>query len=147
MAFTLLGAYWLLHHTVYHFIKHIGRAQIVLGLVFLLFVMLQPFSTSLLAHYMHHRIASQVYYGNLLAIGVLLLAQWWLATRSDPAVLGTRGAKRIGLGVASFVAGAVAALIGARWSEEVASVCLLGGIVAVRLFARSFQRASARVAA
>ncbi len=143
MAFLLLGAYWLLHHVVYHHIKHVTRSQILLGLVFLLFVMLQPLATSLLTRFMHHRVALQIYYGNLLIIGALLLAQWRLAIRSDPTIRESAIARRLTLRIASFSFGAIAALIGAFWSPDVASVCLLGGILVPRIVDRIRRRASA----
>ncbi len=48
-----------------------------------MFIVLIPFSTSLIAEYGHVQIGALVFECNLLAIGCLFYVQWWYVMRKD----------------------------------------------------------------
>jgi uncharacterized membrane protein len=82
-----------------------------LNLIFLLFVSLLPFSTGMLGHFLRQRVAQYFYFGNQLAIGAALLAQWFYAWRKSllvedavPAVIRSLGIRLTIFPVATAVA-------------------------------------------
>src|SRR5438105_7561398 len=80
LSFMLAGAFWMQHHVVFHYLARATRQMAMLNLVFLMFVSLLPFSTSVFARYGPQ--AGPFYFGNQFVLGLLLAAQWGLARRS-----------------------------------------------------------------
>jgi uncharacterized membrane protein len=83
LSFILAGLYWFLHHSSFQFIRHVTRTLIWINLAFLMFVSLLPFSAALLGHFIRFPIAAQVYYGNQMAIGLLVVTSWLYAGRQN----------------------------------------------------------------
>jgi uncharacterized membrane protein len=79
-SFILLGIFWIVHHRQCHYIKFIDRGLLWLNILGLMFIVLIPFSTSLVAEYGHVQIAAVIFECNLLAIGFLFYMQWWYVT-------------------------------------------------------------------
>jgi uncharacterized membrane protein len=82
ITFMLAGGFWFFHHLSFHFIRHTTRGLCFINLLFLLFVSLLPFSTGLLGHFLRQRVAQYFYFGNQLAIGMVLLLHWTHARRN-----------------------------------------------------------------
>jgi uncharacterized membrane protein len=80
ISFVILGVYWVGHHFQLSFIRKVDRPLLWINLLFLLWVVLVPFSTALLSEYPMTQIAITVYGLNLIAIGVTLAGHWWYAT-------------------------------------------------------------------
>lgn len=79
LSFMLAGSFWMQHHVLFHYLTRATRPLALLNLVFLMFVSLLPFSTSLFAAYGAQGIA--FYFGNQFVLAVLLAAHWTLAKR------------------------------------------------------------------
>jgi uncharacterized membrane protein len=79
LSFMLAGAFWMQHHVLFHYLARATRPLALLNLVFLMFVSLLPFSTSLFAAYGSRAIA--FYFGNQFVLALLLAAHWTLAKR------------------------------------------------------------------
>ncbi len=80
-SFLVLSLYWIAHHGYSHFVKRTDRWFLWLNLLFLMFIVLIPFSTDLLGDYHTEKIAVMIYGGNLVGMGIALYLQWWYATR------------------------------------------------------------------
>jgi uncharacterized membrane protein len=76
VTFLIAGAFWYLHHLTFHFIKHVDGALVWLNLLFLMFVSLLPFSSGLIGHLFVHPVSQLFYFGNQLAIALLLYLHW-----------------------------------------------------------------------
>jgi uncharacterized membrane protein len=68
-SFTMLGTFWLAQHTLLGILGRCDRTLTWINLGFLFVVSLPPFSTALLAHYVHLRLAVGVYWLNILLLG------------------------------------------------------------------------------
>ena len=76
-SFAVLGVFWIGHHGYSHFVKRTDRWFLWLNLLFLMFIVLVPFSTDLLGDYHSQRVVVMIYGSNLLALGVGFYWQWW----------------------------------------------------------------------
>jgi len=81
VTFLIAGGFWFLHHVTFHFIRHVDGVVLWLNLLFLMFVSLLPFSAGLMSHLLIHPVSQLFYFGNQLAIAVLLNAHWLYARR------------------------------------------------------------------
>ncbi|HUN21620.1 MAG TPA: TMEM175 family protein [Anaerolineales bacterium] len=70
MSFFIVGLYWHLHHQVAAQIKQIDEPFVWLNLVWLLFVSVLPFPTSLLGRYPLQPISLAIYGANLILVNV-----------------------------------------------------------------------------
>lgn len=80
LGFLILGAFWLDHHIQYHPIQKVDRIFIWTNLFLLMFVTLLPFSISFAAHYGQPMLGRQIFYANILAIGLCMSLQWGYAS-------------------------------------------------------------------
>ena len=72
VTFLIAGGFWFLHHLTFHFIRQPNGVLVWLNLVFLMLVALLPFSGGLIGHLLIHPVSQLFYFGNQLAIAVLL---------------------------------------------------------------------------
>ena len=56
LSFIVLGAFWIGHHFLFHFVRKVSRGLLWLNLLFLLLITLLPFSTNLLSGHIHLQI-------------------------------------------------------------------------------------------
>jgi len=80
LSFIVLGLLWRLHHLAFHSIKRSDNVLVWLNIIFLMFVALIPFSTSLLGNYGTEQIPVVVYAINVLLALVMRLIIWAYAT-------------------------------------------------------------------
>jgi len=80
LSFILLAIFWIAHHRQFHFIKFIDQRLLWINILGLMFIVLIPFSTSLIGEYGDVQIAALVFECNLLVIGWLFYRQWWYVT-------------------------------------------------------------------
>jgi len=80
VSFLTIGIIWVNHHGQFHRVAVVDRPLLFLNLLLLMFVVLIPFPTGLLATYLHsgsdQHIAAAVYSGTMLAMGVCFAASW-----------------------------------------------------------------------
>jgi len=80
VSFVLLAVFWIRHHEQSHFVKRTDRKHLWINIIFLMFVALVPFSTSLVGDYPDEPVA-EVFFGcNIFILGALLLCNWAYAT-------------------------------------------------------------------
>lgn len=70
VSFIIVGNYWTAHHRTFRRGERVDGRLLWLNLIVLLFVCLVPFSTDFLIHYGSTTAAIEVYYGNLVIIGI-----------------------------------------------------------------------------
>ena len=140
LSFLTLGIFWNAQHAQLNYVARADRHFAWLQLVYLSFVALMPFSTSLLAEFIDLRIAFVVYWLNLYLLGVGLYAVWWYAIRADlltpNATAGVQQAfrRRIVVYQAAYGAGAlVALLIGTLPAIALVLLTQLNSAIAPRL--------------
>lgn len=80
-TFLLGGAFWYLQHLTFHFIRQTNHRLIWLNLVFLVFVGMLPLSSAMLSRFPNHPVSHFFYFGNLLALGLMLNWHWYYAVR------------------------------------------------------------------
>ena len=83
LSFVGIGTFWLIHHSIFRNIRSYDRSLLCLNFLFLMFVALVPFPTSLLGEYGDHRLPVAVYAGTLAVGRLLLTAIHWHTTRND----------------------------------------------------------------
>ncbi len=72
ISFLVLAIFWIAHHVLFHFTRHVDRRLLWLNITFLLLVTFVPFSTDLLGDHGHLPLPVLVYGVNLIALGALL---------------------------------------------------------------------------
>lgn len=84
VSFLTIGIIWVNHHGQFHRIQKVDRPLLFLNLALLMFVVLIPFPTDLLAGYLHagsdQHVAAAVYSGTMLAMGLCFAASWRYAS-------------------------------------------------------------------
>lgn len=80
VSFLTIGIIWVNHHGQFHRVARVDRPLLFLNLLLLMFVVLIPFPTDLLASYLHsgsdQHVAAAVYSGALLLMGLCFAASW-----------------------------------------------------------------------
>lgn len=131
MSFTTLSIFWIGQQTQHNFLARSDRAHAWLNMAFLAAVTLVPFSTALLAAFIASRLALLVYWANIFALGMTLLATWyrarWFGLVREDAPEGTHAAivRRIAVAQTLYACAAALCLIGNWWS--------LAAMVAIQL--------------
>lgn len=82
LSFLLLSAFWIAHHRQFHAIKKVDEGLLWINIVFLVFVVLVPFSTSLFGENRNLQIAAIFFELNLLIIGLTMYLQWAYVARN-----------------------------------------------------------------
>jgi uncharacterized membrane protein len=86
----VVGFYWLAHHRTFHYIRGYNRGLLLINLLFLMWIVLLPFSSSLLGEYGNQQIVEIIYAVDVALIGLTLSWIWWHAL-GDPHLLNTTG--------------------------------------------------------
>jgi len=79
-SFIVLGVFWSFHHRSFHYIKRSDNGLIWLNIIFLMFIALIPFSTSLFGNYRIEKLPITIYASNLLLVMVMRVIIWTYAT-------------------------------------------------------------------
>lgn len=80
LSFVLLAIFWRINHNQFYYIKKVDTPLLWITILWLMFVALVPFSTSLTGEYGHLQSAQIFFDLNLLAIGLLSALTWYYAT-------------------------------------------------------------------
>ena len=84
ISFVVLAIFWIAHHILFHYVRHVDRRLLWMNLAFLLLVTFVPFSTDLLGDHGHLILPVIVYGVNLLALGALLALQLHYLAANSP---------------------------------------------------------------
>jgi TMEM175 potassium channel family protein len=83
MSVMTNGIFWVGQQTQLNHFARADRNLAWIHIAFLCAVSLTPFTTALLAAFIHYRIALLVYWFNILLLGLALYASWRYATRAN----------------------------------------------------------------
>jgi len=84
ISFVVLAIFWIAHHILFHYVRHVDRRLLWMNMAFLLLVTFVPFSTDLLGDHGHLILPVIVYGVNLLALGALLALQLQYLAANSP---------------------------------------------------------------
>jgi uncharacterized membrane protein len=83
MSIMTNGIFWVGQQTQLNYFARADRNLAWIHIAFLCCVSLTPFSTALLAEFIHYRTALLVYWSNILLLGLTLFWSWSYATRAN----------------------------------------------------------------
>ena len=88
ISFLVIGNWWLVHHRLFQYINQADRTLLWLNLMFLLFITLIPFQTTMMIKYPGTFIAVAFFSFTQAIAGIVLVTLWYYATKgnrfSDP---------------------------------------------------------------
>jgi uncharacterized membrane protein len=129
VTFLIAGRFWYLHHLTFHFIRNVDGFLLAVNLLFLMFISLLPFSAGLMSHLFIHPISLLFYFGNQLAIGLLLNLHWHYARRRNLiADTEPREAARLGFRVGMIAAIFAACFVTAIFFPDGFPIFLAAGL-------------------
>ncbi|AUD06628.1 TMEM175 family protein [Spirosoma pollinicola] len=79
LSFAILATYWLGHAEQLYFVRRINRPFVLTNLLFLFFIALIPFSTSLISEYSEFSLSTRLYGLNLVCCQLAFYWNWQLA--------------------------------------------------------------------
>lgn len=82
LSFILLAVFWRINHQAFHRIKRSNSIFAWINVMWLMFVALVPFSTSLMGEYGEFQAATLFFHFNMLCIGTLSLISWRYAFKN-----------------------------------------------------------------
>lgn len=83
LSFILLALFWSNHHRAFFRIKKMNTALLWINVIWLLFIVLVPFSASLTGKYGEFPISHIVFNLNMLGIAFFLLLNWYYAGKKN----------------------------------------------------------------
>ncbi len=83
VSFVLLGVFWKIHHRIFKQINIMNGTLLWINLIWLLFIVLVPFSASLTGDYGQVTISNVIFNINMLGIAVLLYLNWHYADHKN----------------------------------------------------------------
>ncbi len=105
ISFWIIAVYWLAHHRIFRYIRAYDRRLLVINLFFLMWIVLMPFSASLLGGYGSHQLALIFYFSHMILTSLSMALLWWYASRDrklvhpgiDPVVIRYNNARILSL--------------------------------------------------
>lgn len=83
IAFFVLAAFWMAHHSQFSRIRFIDKNFLFLSIIGLFFTTLVPFSTSFIGDYSEDGLSTIVFELNLMILGLVFALQWYYASRDS----------------------------------------------------------------
>jgi len=139
MSFLTLGIFWVGQQSQLNHLTRSDRALSWIHLLFLFFISMVPFSTSLLAEFTTYRIALLLYWLNILLLGVVLYVSWTCALNTDlmkgdaPEQVSKAIKRRILVAQVLYAVGALLCLVNTYWSIGFIVLVQLNYAIAPRL--------------
>jgi uncharacterized membrane protein len=82
IAFFVIASFWLSHHRIVRKVKYVDDRLIWINILFLFFIVLIPFSTTISGDYPNVLEAVLLFHANILVASLLLTMSWWYTIRS-----------------------------------------------------------------
>jgi uncharacterized membrane protein len=148
MSVMTLGIFWVGQQTQLNHFARSDRNLSWIHIGFLCAVCLVPFSTSLLAEFIHYRIALLVYWFNILLLGLTLLWSWNYASRTRllaedlPGEIHPAVVRRIVIAQSLYACGATLCFINTYWSIAAIVMVQVNYAIAPRFCWGLFSRKS-----
>src|SRR5579875_2125540 len=78
LSFFFVGLYWTIHHRMFGYVINYNRKLLTLNLIFLLAVVLMPFSTGFYSEYILRllKVPMIIYSGNIIFLGIMNIILW-----------------------------------------------------------------------
>lgn len=140
MSLMTLGIFWVGQQTQLNHFARSDRNLAWIHIAFLCAVCLIPFSTSLLAEFIHYRTALVVYWFNILLLGVTLYWSWHYATRNRlladdaPAEIHAAVVRRIVIAQSLYAGGAALCFLNTYYSIAAIVMVQVNYAIAPRFF-------------
>lgn len=83
LSFLLLAVFWSNHHRSFHMIKQMNTVLLWINVIWLLFIVMVPFSASLGGKYPQFPISHAIFNINMIGIAFFLTLNWWYARRNN----------------------------------------------------------------
>ncbi len=83
LSFILLAIFWRMNHQLFYVIKRTNTTLLQITIIWLLFVALVPFSTSLTTEYGNLQSAEIFFHVNMFLIGFLAALTWYYVVRKN----------------------------------------------------------------
>jgi uncharacterized membrane protein len=134
VTFLIAGGFWFLHHLTFHYIRYVSPFLVWVNLLFLMFISLLPFSAGLMGHLFMHPVSQLFYFGNMLAIALLLNIHWQYARKRDLIVDPeasdlTRISLRVGLTAVVFAICMITAVLSPEYSWAPLWLLVIGFVI------------------
>jgi uncharacterized membrane protein len=81
IAFFVIASFWLSHHRIVRKVKYVDDRLIWINILFLFFIVLIPFSTTISGDYPNVLEAVLLFHANILVASLLLTVSWWYTIR------------------------------------------------------------------
>lgn len=81
VSFILLAIFWNLNHKHFNQINHIDNLLLWINVIWLLFIVMVPFTSSLTGLYQHYTTPHLIFNLNMLGIALFLSISWYYATK------------------------------------------------------------------
>jgi len=149
MSVMTNGIFWVGQQTQFNHFARSDRNLAWIHIAFLCAVSLTPFTTSLLAEFIHYRIALLVYWFNILLLGLMLLWSWSYASRAHlladdvPAEIHSAVVRRIVIAQSLYAAGAALCLLNTYYSIAAIVLVQVNYAIAPRFCWGLFSKKSA----
>ncbi|MFZ0953132.1 MAG: TMEM175 family protein [Candidatus Sulfotelmatobacter sp.] len=148
MSVMTLGIFWVGQQTQLNHFARSDRNLTWIHIGFLCVVCLTPFSTSLLAEFIHYRTALLVYWSNIVLLGLFIYCSWHYATRAHllrddvppevhPAII-----RRLVIAQSLYAAGAALCVINTYYSIAAIVLVQINYAIAPRFCWGLFSRKS-----
>jgi len=151
MSVMTLGIFWVGQQTQLNQFARADRNLAWIHIAFLCAVSLTPFSTSLLAEFIHYRMALLVYWFNILLLGVTLYWSWSYATRARlladelPGEIHPAVVRRIVIAQSLYACGAALCIINTYYSIAAIVLVQVNYAIAPRFCWGLFSRKTSEV--
>ena len=149
MSVITNGIFWVGQQTQLNHVARADRNLAWIHIAFLCAVSLTPFTTSLLAEFIHYRIALLVYWINIVLLGSALYWSWSYATRArllaedTPAEIHSAVVRRIAVAQSLYAAGAALCFFNTYYSIAAIVLVQVNYAIAPRFCWGLFSRHSA----
>ncbi len=113
LSFILLALFWTMHHRAFHYIKKADNIFLWLNIIWLLFIVMVPFTQTLIGEYGRFFTPNLIYNLNMMGIAIFISLIWFYSVKKeliDKNANQTR-LSRIGHGCLMFVFVAFLAII------------------------------------
>jgi uncharacterized membrane protein len=148
MSVMTNGIFWVGQQTQLNHFARADRNLAWIHIAFLCAVSLTPFSTSLLAEFIHYRTALLVYWSNILLLGLTLYWSWTYATRNHlltddlPSEIHAAIVRRIVVAQTLYACGAALCFIGTYYAIAAIVLVQVNYAIAPRFCWGLFSRKS-----
>jgi uncharacterized membrane protein len=142
VTFLLLGFMWSVHYYQFSNIRRSDSVLVWLNILFLMFMSLLPFSTSLLGQHIDEQVPILIYGGNFIACLVVRYFQWTYATKNyrlvdrDVALFELKQPRiMLPIGVGVFIIG-----MGLSFLSNIVSMCVFAAMIVFFIIRTSHYR-------